>query len=267
MENQENFLKRILNFAESKGFYMILGLCVVAIGVSAYVLFFTTPDQPDVIGEVLPGETAADASGNVPDITETKEPQVRDQTRQEPLENRLPEREEDPAVTAPQTRKDPEPEPVPEPEAPPQTVVANAETPVKEKLFTLPVQSAVVEREYSGETLVKDPTMGDWRTHGGTDFLCDEGDDVIAVLDGVVSEIFTDAMMGRCIRLDHGSGLESLYCGVIPHDGLQVGKPVAVGQKIGRAANDTLAESAQECHLHLEMTEEGIPLDPMTVLK
>ena len=265
MENQENFLKRIVNFAESKGFYMILGLCVVAIGVSAYVLFFTTPDRPDVIGEVLPGENAADVSGKVPDVTETKEPQVKEQNQREPLEERGPAREED--TPAAQTQKEPVVKPVQEPETPPQTVVANAEKPVKEKIFTLPVQSAVVERGYSGQTLVKDPTMGDWRTHGGTDFLCDEGDDVIAVLDGAVTEIFTDAMMGQCIRLDHGSGLESLYCGVIPHDGLKVGKQVTVGQKIGRAANDTLAESAQECHLHLEMTEEGIPLDPMTVLK
>ena len=40
-----NFIQRALQFAESKGFYMILGLCVVAIGVSTYVLFFTAPQE------------------------------------------------------------------------------------------------------------------------------------------------------------------------------------------------------------------------------
>jgi murein DD-endopeptidase MepM/ murein hydrolase activator NlpD len=73
--------------------------------------------------------------------------------------------------------------------------------------------------------------------------------------------------MGQCLRLDHGAQLESLYCGVLPQDGLRVGSAVAAGQIIGRVGNDVLAESAQECHLHLEMTDEGLAVDPLSILK
>ena len=90
---------------------------------------------------------------------------------------------------------------------------------------------------------------------------------VMAVLDGSVAEIYEDALMGTSIRIDHGAGLESRYCGLVVADGLQVGSTVTAGQTIGRANDSNLAESAQETHLHLEMTEDGLYVDPMTILK
>ena len=89
----------------------------------------------------------------------------------------------------------------------------------------------------------------------------------MAVLDGAVVEIYEDAMNGHCIRMDHGAELESLYCGVIALDQLKVGSSVSAGQTIGRAANNVLSESAQECHVHLEMMENGVAVDPMDILK
>ena len=171
-------------------------------------------------------------------------------------------REEPPAQTAVEETK-----PAAKTESPANAVQVSGETQVKTPVFTYPVKESEVLREYSGDALVFDPTMGDWRTHGGTDFACDEGDTVMAVLDGVVSEIYEDAMMGQCLRIDHGAQLESLYCGVLPQDGLKVGTAVTAGQTIGRAGNNVLAESAQECHVHLEMTDAGIAVDPLSILK
>lgn len=261
-----NFIQRVLQFAESKGFYMILGLCVVAIGVSTYVLFFTAPQDAGLTGEVLSGEVSqpdTDVSNSVPNVTvpdpsdrEMDAPQVKEPEHTASV----------PAETEPAPEKT-QPTAVTEPEAPSNSIQVSATTPVKEPVFTLPVQAAEVQRQYSGDSLVFDPTMSDWRTHGGTDFSCEEGDTVMAVLDGSVAEIFEDAMMGQCIRLDHGAQLESLYCGVIVQDGLKVGTTVSAGQTIGRVGNSVLAESAQECHVHLEMTEDGVPVDPMSILK
>ena len=255
------FIQRVLQFAEGKGFYMILGLCVVAIGVSTYVLFFTAPQPEPILGEAVVSEQPKEAvapSGKQenlivpePEIPELKD--LKESTGKEPAVS-VP---EEPAQTTVQ----------PEPQKPANTVEVNAPVAVKEPIFTLPVQASEIQRDYSGEALVFDPTMNDWRTHGGTDFACDEGDAVMAVLDGVVAEVFVDAMKGQCIRIDHGARLESLYCGVIALDNLKVGNTVAAGQTIGRAGNSVLAESAQECHVHLEMWEEGIHVDPMCILK
>lgn len=261
-----NFIQRVLQFAENKGFYMILGLCVVAIGVSAYVLFFTTPEQEPITGVLVNEPPQAGVSGQVPDVTvpdktDEKTPSVVKET-DKPVEP-----EQQPVVEPETQIQVSEPVSAPTEKTPSNAVQVDVQTTVKQPVFTLPIQSAEVQREYSGDNLVADPTMGDWRTHNGTDFVCDEGDSVMAVLDGSVAEIYEDALMGTCIRVDHGAGLESLYCGVAAADGLKAGNTVTAGQTIGRVSNNNLAESAQATHLHLEMTEDGFYVDPMTVLK
>ncbi len=263
---KENWIQRMVRFAESKGFYMILGLCLVAIGVSAYVLFFTTPEAQPLTGQLAaqqPQPSQAEASGKVPDVT-------------------VPEKEPGPKPTARPEKEQPESKPEDIPEAPQQkpaeskpasaekpanAVEVGAQTTVKQPVFTLPVQAAQIQREYSGSDLVPDPTMGDWRTHNGTDFSCDEGDTVMAVLDGSVTAITVDGLQGACVVIDHGAGLESRYCGLLADDSLKVGAKVTAGQTLGRADNSNLSESAQDCHLHLEMTEDGLFVDPMTILK
>lgn len=259
-----NFIQRVLQFAENKGFYMILGLCVVAIGVSAYVLFFTTPEQEPLTGQLVGESPQAGVSGQVPDVTVPDEPEK--DTPPAVQETEQPEVQEPQPVIQPEPGKT-EPTSAPVEEKPSNAVQVGAQTTVKQPIFTLPIQSAEIQREYSGDDLVPDPTMGDWRTHNGTDFACDEGDTVMAVLDGSVAEIYEDALMGTCVRIDHGAGLESLYCGVVAADGLKVGNTVTAGQTIGRSDRSNLAESAQETHLHLEMTEDGLYVDPMTILK
>jgi len=258
-----NFIQRLLQFAENKGFYMILGLCAVAIGVSTYVLFFTAPQDEPLQGELLPQpviQPEASVSNPVPDVTVPESDETETKQTQSQKEPEIPAPPVEPIKIEESTTHTTA-------EEPSNSIQVSAQTTVKETVFTLPVQATEVQREYSGDTLVFDPTMSDWRTHGGTDFSCDEGDSVMAVLDGAVAEIYTDAMMGQCIRIDHGAQLESLYCGVVPQDHLKVGTVVSAGETIGRAAHNVLAESAQECHVHLEMTDEGIPVDPMAILK
>ena len=260
-----NFIQRALQFAESKGFYMILGLCAVAIGVSTYVLFFTAPQEKPVSGELINQPSAAPQASTVKPAPEVQVPQ---DTPTEPAATEKPTQpKSQTSVTPPPQTSVTETRPAVNADPPANAVQVSGKVKVETPVFTYPVKESDVQREFSGETLVFDPTMGDWRTHRGTDFACDEGDEVLAVLEGVVAEIYADAMMGQCLRIDHGAQLESLYCGILPQDGIREGSKVAAGQVIGRVGNDVLAESAQECHLHLEMTDEGLSVDPMSVLK
>lgn len=259
-----NPIARVLQFAKRKSFYIVLGLCAVAIAVSGYILFFTGgEEQPD---PVLSGrETPQDrqtVSGSASDVTIPTPEQT--------------EQEKQPEPAAPQPVKTAD---VPADQPPAQTTVSQpgAEKPeaketgakVQEKLpvFTFPVRGAEVQREYSGAQLVFDETMGDWRTHNGTDFACDEGDEVMAVLDGVVERIYEDGLLGACVVLDHGADLKSLYCGLTVAEGLREDQKLSAGQTLGRACGSILGESAQGCHVHLELRESGQLIDPMSVLK
>ncbi len=257
-----NPIERVLQFAKRKSFYIVLGLCAVAIAVSGYILFFTGgEEQPDPVlsGREVP-QDRQQVSGSASNVT----------------------------VPAPEQKTPEQPEPAPQPvktadvpadQPPAQTTVSQpgAEKPeaketgakVQEKLpvFTFPVRGAEVQREYSGAQLVFDETMGDWRTHNGTDFACDEGDEVMAVLDGVVERIYEDGLLGACVVLDHGADLKSLYCGLTVAEGLREDQKLSAGQTLGRACGSILGESAQGCHVHLELRESGQLIDPMSVLK
>ena len=258
-----NPIERVLRFVKRKSFYIVLGLCAVAIAVSGYILFFTGgEEQPD---PVLSGrETPQDrqqVSGSASNVTV---PAPEQKTPEQP----------EPAPPQPVETAD-----VPADQPPAQTTVSQpgAEKPeaketgakVQEKLpvFTFPVRGAEVQREYSGAQLVFDETMGDWRTHNGTDFACDEGDEVMAVLDGVVERIYEDGLLGACVVLDHGADLKSLYCGLTVAEGLREDQKLSAGQTLGRACGSILGESAQACHVHLELRESGQLIDPMSVLK
>ncbi len=259
-----NPIARVLQFAKRKSFYIVLGLCAVAIAVSGYILFFTGgEEQPDpVLSGREPPQDRQTVSGSASDVTIPTPEQT--------------EQEKQPEPAAPQPVKTAD---VPADQPPAQTTVSQpgAEKPeaketgakVQEKLpvFTFPVRGAEVQREYSGAQLVFDETMGDWRTHNGTDFACDEGDEVMAVLDGVVERIYEDGLLGACVVLDHGADLKSLYCGLTVAEGLREDQKLSAGQTLGRACGSILGESAQACHVHLELRESGQLIDPMSVLK
>lgn len=259
-----NPIARVLQFAKRKSFYIVLGLCAVAIAVSGYILFFTGgEEQPDpVLSGREPPQDRQTVSGSASDVTIPTPEQT--------------EQEKQPEPAAPQPVKTAD---VPADQPPAQTTVSQpgAEKPeaketgakVQEKLpvFTFPVRGAEVQREYSGAQLVFDETMGDWRTHNGTDFVCDEGDEVMAVLDGVVERIYEDGLLGACVVLDHGADLKSLYCGLTVAEGLREDQKLSAGQTLGRACGSILGESAQAYHVHLELRESGQLIDPMSVLK
>lgn len=259
-----NLIRRILRFARRKSFYIVLGLCAIAIGISGYILFFTDG-----------GETQPDPALSVPKTQPTQRQPVSGQARDVTLpEVPEPDGEEEPEEK--QQPKEPQPPTVTEEQPPAQTTVSQPQSPdtvevsspapVTQPVFTFPVRGAQVQRSYSGAQLVFDETMGDWRTHNGTDFACDEGDEVMAVLDGSIERIYEDGMLGTCILLDHGAELKSLYCGLTAADGLREDQQISVGQTIGRACGRILGESAQSCHVHLEMWDGGQQIDPMSVL-
>ena len=262
-----NPIERVLQFAKRKSFYIVLGLCAVAIAVSGYILFFTGgEEQPDpVLSGREPPQDRQTVSGSASDVTIPTPEQTEQEKQPEPAP-------EQPVKTAD----------VPADQPPAQTTVSQpgAGTPetketretgaaaqIKVPVFTFPVRGAEVQREYSGAQLVFDETMGDWRTHNGTDFACDEGDEVMAVLDGVVERIYEDGLLGACVVLDHGADLKSLYCGLTVAEGLREDQKLSAGQTLGRACGSILGESAQGCHVHLELRESGQLIDPMSVLK
>lgn len=129
-------------------------------------------------------------------------------------------------------------------------------------LFVLPMGNTVL-KPYSEGTPVYSETMKDWRTHDGTDFVGEEGQEIRALADGTVTAVTTHPLWGGCVTIDHGLGVLSYYYGVKPS--VKQGSTVRVGAPIG-ALSTAPCEAGERAHLHLEMTVDGVRVDPVKTI-
>ena len=129
-------------------------------------------------------------------------------------------------------------------------------------LYVLPFGNTVL-KPYSEGAPTYSETMKDWRTHDGTDFVGEEGQEVRALADGTVTDVSTHPMWGGCVTIDHGLGVLSYYFGVDPC--VKQGSTVTVGAKIGELATSP-CEAGERAHLHLEMTVDGVRVDPVKAI-
>ncbi len=138
---------------------------------------------------------------------------------------------------------------------------SDTNTPYK-SFYEYPVSEAVLQG-YS-EELVKNDTMGDYRSHTAVDFRGEAGASIAAINDGVVLDVYNDAMLGMVVEIDHGGKLVARYCGL---DSVSVtaGGSVTQGQEIGTLGAVPF-ESGLESHLHFETKLDGAYVDPLSVM-
>ncbi len=196
----------------SKGFYIALALCILAIVGVALILFVDTDDIPK---EDMPMITTTTVTTN----STTTDKAVGGIVTGVP---------DDRTTT---------------------TTAATTTTTEKSSLFVLPA-SNVILREYS-DKLIYSETLGEWRTHNGVDFEVENGATVKAVADGTVSTIETDPLWGEVVVIDHGDKLISRYCGVSA-SGICEGQTVKAGDIIGSVSDIPLEiVDAAHIHLEI----------------
>ena len=127
----------------------------------------------------------------------------------------------------------------------------------------LPVSPADTEpiRAFSGDELVYNETLGDWRTHNGADYAAAKGDKVHAVTAGTVAAVTEDALWGTVAEVKTLDGGTWRYCGL---DKAQVktGDEVHQGDVLGTVGTIP-SEGEEASHLHLEYRDEnGTYQDP-----
>lgn len=117
------------------------------------------------------------------------------------------------------------------------------------------------------ETLSLDPTLGDWRTHGGLDIAAAQGVQVLSISAGTVDQVYRDGLMGTTVVVDHGGGLQSWYCNLAEDVSVEAGDTVEIGGVLGTVGSTAIAEVGVSSHLHLETLLDGQPVDPREYLK
>lgn len=229
---QKPFAQRVGDFMEGKGFYIVLFLCVAAIGISGYFLFSGMMDLNSQEGQQTMGQTQVE----------------------EPVTP--------PVTPAPQTPVTPATPVAPPAETPADQGQQEADQPT---VFLWPVDGEIL-RDYSLEVFAYDETMGDWRTHTGMDMTIDQDTPVTAISDGTVSAVENDPLMGVTVVVDHGDGLTSVYANLAESPSAVVGDAVKAGTVIGKVGQTALSETALPSHLHFEMRQDDVSIDPMQFL-
>ena len=216
---------RFKRWITGSGFYMALAVCLLAIGGIAVATFAPglLSQKPEDTESVPQQQVQKPVTDQIDDRTTTQRPTVTTTTAA-------------PTSTA----------------APSQAA----------DLYMLPLGNAV-QQPFSDSAPLYSVTMGDWRTHNGTDFEGETGQTVQALADGTVKAIGEDPFWGETLVIDHGVGVISYYYGV--HATVEAGSTVKVGQAIGTLTTIP-CESAQKPHLHLEMTVDGRNVDPVAAL-
>ena len=118
-----------------------------------------------------------------------------------------------------------------------------------------------VDIGFSNTELVFNPTMQHWATHEGLDMTAAAGSEVYCPFDGTVKSVETDTFYGTTVVISHDGGYETTYK-LLDEVTLTAGSAIKQGDKIGVVSGTALAEIAQGAHLHLELTKDGVKVNP-----
>ena len=231
---------RLNRFLNGKGFYIALGICMIAIGVSAWVAVDKATTPP---ADLLSSNTAQTVSEN----NTSAEAEVNKEQSDIPDEREeTTSKTESEAINTESTVEAPDEEPV-----------AN--------YFVFPVVGEVIKK-FSNSELQYSVTFNDMRLHKGIDIKADEGTSVKSAGDGKVTAVTNDPQLGYLVEIDHGNGITAVYAGLNKAVAVKENEVVKSGTNLG-----PLGTVNNECldapHLHFELYKNGDAVDPLEYLE
>lgn len=245
-----------------KGLIIAVGACILAVGAAGYYSYSKISDRLNagVIGEnrdTLSAEGDVTAAGDTADVIDPNRaddaPANAAQTDVEKPETSVPKKE--PSESG-NSKKPSEEGTVTE-----QTTVQ----PAQQSAMVRPLNGEVINAYSDGE-LVKSKTLNVWKTHDGVDIAGAMDEKVKSMTGGTVTRVYDDQMLGACVIIDHGSGLEAYYCNLSKDIPVAEGQSVSAGTVIG-AVGDTAANEISEApHLHFAVKKNGEWIDPIALI-
>ncbi len=99
--------------------------------------------------------------------------------------------------------------------------------------------------------------------HPGVDFDGETGDSIYPIKNGVVEAIqFSKYSYGNAVLINHGNQITSLYAHLSKVEVVE-GQSVTQETEIGKMGSTGRSTGS---HLHLEVRDHGLPINPLTVL-
>lgn len=265
MNRKPNFMDKAGRFITGNGFYLVVLVCVVAIGISGYFLVRAVMDGVESSSVAAVGEASVEESEQVMMESEPQTEVTYPVVRAESVQSERPEVVEDSEADNMVETMISDEEEQPEVSVAVEESAAQVSSRPVPLVFTWPVNGAVIA-SFSVEALLYDETMLDWRTHEGIDLAASEGTRVLATAAGTVLDVYEDELMGVTVVIDHGDDLVSVYSGLTVEVPVEAGDKVYTGDIIGAVGTTAAAESGRGAHLHFAMYQKDMPVDPEAYL-
>lgn len=242
--DEKNWKDKLSKFFNTKGFYVILAVCIIIVAATAIFVTTQNVNSPDTSmnnGKIIPGE--ANANANQDDPTKAVNGTVGKTEAANP-------------TTATNT--------------PAKAAVTKPKTTAAVIKFNRPVDGSIV-KDFTRDinTFSESKTLGDIRAHKGLDFKVDKLTKVRAVADGTVCLVENNAN-GITVEISHGSnGLITRYAGLSKQglEDMSFGLKVKANEIIGLVGDPIQSECEDGAHLHFEVLKNGKSVDPAPYLK
>ncbi len=239
MKVKNNKGNKIIKFLNGKGFYIMLCVCFLAVGIATWTGI-------EGMKQINLAEQSSDSNTADSDFNLTLQIPSKPESSIENVSSESQNKSDTASSTDTESTDTDKTE---ETAAP----VAN--------FFIKPVLGDVI-KDFSDTELQFSLTMQDMRLHLGIDIAADQAAPVVACGEGTVTAVYTDSMYGTVVEIDHGNGITAKYCGLNAMPTVKVGQTVDSGTQIGGI--DTVPfESVEPRHLHLEFFKDGKAVSPL----
>ena len=222
-------------FIKGKGFYVALFACVAVVGAAGFITYSQTAERLQNQLSSAKSDSSAKNEWSYSDASNANA-----NKNDEPKETTAPV-----TTTAPTTT--------------PKAVQTQTQP------LIMPLNGEVINA-FSNGNLVKSKTLNCWKTHDGVDIKGTIGDQVKSMTSGKVTSVTEDPLWGVCVTIDHGNGLQGVYCGLNKTVAVKVDQKVSAGTVIGALGDTAQCEIADVSHLHFGLKKNGTWVDPITTI-
>ncbi|MDR1564982.1 MAG: M23 family metallopeptidase [Oscillospiraceae bacterium] len=240
--------ERNKNPIKNLGYYIALGLCLTAAGVTGWAALSkkSVPKQnPDTVSAQVQSDLLTEDWDAIADAVNAAVSGV-------PAETASSEATEA-ANTKPESKAE-----VSSPAA------ESAPEKADENVFTLPV-SGKLSKSFSITDFIYSQTLEDWRTHEGIDITANKGDKVKTAGVGEVLDILIDDLMGPTVVIRHNNGLTAYYSGLSSKILVKKNQKIEAGTVLG-TIDSVPIELVDPPHLHLGVKKDGDWVNPIEAM-
>ncbi|MEW9081138.1 peptidoglycan DD-metalloendopeptidase family protein [Caldanaerobacter subterraneus] len=261
--NRENFLR----FFDRKGFYIVLFLSIVVIAATAV---YVTDSNLKKLEEIRKAQQEEINSAVESNLNYDYEEEMKRAKEEKPavgqdfnVAQKEPEKKEaEPEAKSEQIKT----KEVFSTEAKKLTVTpspakTDKKTSISTRLVLLRPLEGKVVMEFAKDKLVYSKTLNEWTTHKGIDIAGKLGEPVVAASDGIVSKVYKDPKLGNTVVIKNGIW-EMVYASLGDNIKVKEGDKITKGQQIGEVGDTAKFEIAEGPHLHFELRENEVPIDP-----